>query len=117
MKTFNEATNELLDFISSDYANWYSRTEYCDSRDQANERGQEFRESLEIHEGRKYLKVVRVDNQQSVWGFVVKEDDKKFKKGDILLAAGFNAPARNKARGNIFDDALNVRWTGPGYLF
>ena len=47
----------------------------------------------------------------------MKEDDKKFKKGDILLAAGFNAPARNKARGNIFDDALNVRWSGPGYLF
>ena len=39
-----------------------------------------------------------------VWGFVVNTDnDKKFKKGDILKAAGYAAPARNFARGNILE--------------
>ena len=41
-----------------------------------------------------------------VWGFVVNTDsDKKFKKGD-LLKAGFNAPARNAARGNVLEGVL-----------
>jgi len=52
-----------------------------------------------------------------VWGFVVKEDGPKFNKGDILMAAGWSAPATNKARGNIFDDQIEVQWTGPSYLF
>ena len=42
--------------------------------------------------------------------------DKKFKKGDLLKAAGFNAPARNAARGNIFDDDYHVNWTDSLYL-
>ena len=53
----------------------------------------------------------------SVWGFVVNtENDKKFKKGDILKAAGYAAPARNKARGNIVDGGYTINWTGPLYL-
>ena len=52
-----------------------------------------------------------------VWGFVVNtDDDKKFRKGDILKAAGWNAPARNKARGNVVDGDYNIQWTGPNYL-
>ena len=48
----------------------------------------------------------------------MKEDDKKFKAGDILKAAGYNAPARNQARANVFEPETfaNVSWTGPGYL-
>ena len=44
------------------------------------------------------------------------DNDKVFKKGDILKAAGWQAPARNAARGNIFDDDYHVNWTGPLYL-
>ncbi len=53
-----------------------------------------------------------------VWGFIVKTDtDKKFRKGDILKAASWAAPARNKARGNILEGDFSwVRWTGPEYL-
>ena len=44
-------------------------------------------------------------------------DDQKFKAGDLLKAASWAAPARNKARGNILKgDYSWVRWTGPEYL-
>ena len=73
-----------------------------------------FMESLEFRGGSKYIKVIR---ENSVWGFIVNtENDKKFKYGDILKAAGWAAPARNKARGNVFEDLSWVQWTGPAYL-
>ena len=85
--------------------------------DFAQERLEGFMESLEFNSGSKYIKVVRNDGQRMVWGFIVNtETDKKFKYGDILMAAGWAAPARNKARGNIFEDLSWVNWTGPAYL-
>ena len=68
---------------------------------------------MEIREGKKYFKIIR---DRSCWGFIVKEDFKHFRKGDILKAAGFNAPALNRARGNILDGGYSVAWTGPHYL-
>ena len=73
-----------------------------------------FERNTTITDGRKYIKIVR-DN--CVWGFIVKEDFKHLIKGDILKAAGFNAPTLNRARGNIFAlDNLPVKWTGANYL-
>ena len=73
-----------------------------------------FMESLEFRGGSKYIKVIR---ENSVWGFIVNtESDSKFKYGDILKAAGWAAPARNAARGNVFSDLSWVQWTGPAYL-
>ena len=75
---------------------------------------QTFDDKLEVKEGKKYIKILR---DRSVWGFVVNVDnDAKFRKGDILMAAGYNAPARNKARGNILDGGYKIDWTGPAYL-
>ena len=75
---------------------------------------EEFNEGLEFKRGQKYIKIL---SNRSVWGFIVKtEDDKKFRKGDILKAAGWNAPARNAARGNIIDGGYSICWTGPHYL-
>ena len=74
----------------------------------------EFNEGLHYTTGQKYIKIIK---DRSVWGFVVNVDnDKKFRKGDILKAAGYNTPARNKARGNILDGDYSVCWTGPHYL-
>jgi len=77
----------------------------------------EFNDNLEVRPGNKYIKIV--SKQYGVWGFIVNTDkDKKFKKGDILMAAGFNAPARNQARGNVIT-GYNIHqlfWTGPAYL-
>ena len=32
------------------------------------------------------------------------------------MAAGYNAPARNAARGNVLEGGYQIRWTGPLYL-
>ena len=106
---YQDALNNLHKAIVTDFARRYS-----DADDQ--HRVVEFAEGLTFEEGRKYIKVVKtLGTQQMVWGFLMKEDDKKFKKGDILMAASWAAPARNKARGNVFED-YDVRWTGPHYL-
>ena len=47
---------------------------------------------------------------------IVKEDFKHFKKGDILKAAGYNAPALNSPRGNVLNGNYPIQWTGPLYL-
>ena len=79
-----------------------------------------FTEGWVVKEGTKYIKI-SVSNGNiiggSAWGFVVNTDnDKKFKKGDILKCAGYSAPARNAARGNVLDGGYNINWTGPLYL-
>ena len=74
----------------------------------------EYAENFTITYGKKYIKIT--EKGGGVKAFVVGVDnDKKFKKGDILLPAGFNAPARNFARGNILDGGYGIAWTGPLY--
>ena len=41
--------------------------------------------------------------------------DDRFQEGDILLAASWATPAKNKARGNIYQE-YHISWTGPDYL-
>ncbi len=106
----------LLETIKTDYFNWTSRNGTRELSDVNKKMIAEFNEELGYKEGKKYIKITN-KNGGSVWGFVVATDDhKKFKKGDILKAAGFNAPATNAARGNIIDGGYTVQWTGPLYL-
>jgi hypothetical protein len=70
----------------------------------------EFNAKLRVDEGNKYIKIV---SNGSVHSFIVKEDGPKFKRGDILKAAGWAAPAKNFARGNLLiGDFKNISWTG-----
>ena len=74
-----------------------------------------YAENFTITYGKKYIKIT--EKGGGVKAFVVGVDnDKKFKKGDILMPAGYNAPARNKARGNILRGGYPINWTGACYL-
>lgn len=73
-----------------------------------------------INNGRKFDKIVRVDGGQSVWGFVAKDSfafkGTSVKVGDIMMPAGWKAPAKH-ARGNIFDSLDDGYGPyGPEYL-
>lgn len=70
---------------------------------------EEFESTLRVDEGNKYLKVVC---RNSVHSFILTKDDGKFRKGDVLKAASWAAPARNFVRGNILDGTANPTWTG-----
>ena len=120
----NDHTNNLLDLIREDYSDW---SELCEKYDGASESRkkikdemiEDFNQGLTFEKGRKYLKIIssRRNGQRCVWGFVVATDnDKMFKKGDLLKPAGWNAPARNKPRGNVLEGGFPVQWTGPLYL-
>ena len=66
-----------------------------------------------VSEGKKYIKIVQ---DTGVFAFVMKEDSGRFKKGDILKAAGYNKPALNSARGNVLTGNYAIQWTGPLYM-
>ena len=107
-----DGINNMLDAAAHDYA----------QRGFTHRSGDEFRSRFMIKPGQKYIKIGRKSDHTegrmgSVWGFVVGTDtDAKFKKGDVLKAAGFNAPARNAPRGNVLEGGFNINWTGPEYL-
>lgn len=107
--------NSLLKAIVADYRKWTNNS-YAQKmgQDYIDERVAEFESKLSVKSGSKYIKII---SDSSVWGFIVKGDnDKKFSKGDILKAASWAAPARNKARGNIMLGIYAISWTGPNYL-
>lgn len=106
--------NNLIEAIKVEYSKTYKTSGYANDSIRT-KMVEEFNNSLSIEEGSKYYKIVRGG---SVWGFVVKTDtDKKFKRGDILKAASWAAPTRNRPRGNVLTGDLSwVRWTGPEYL-
>ena len=108
--------NTLIQNIKADYFNWTSQNGTKELSQINKDMIQRFNTELGFKAGNKYIKIT-TNNGGSVWGFVVNTDtDKKFRKGDILKAAGYNAPARNAARGNIVDGGYNINWTGPNYL-
>ena len=71
---------------------------------------------LEMSDGRRYIRIDYIreggQGQRSVWAFIDK------KTGDILMPAGYKAPAK-KARGNLFDSSgglASLTPYGPAYL-
>ena len=106
----------LIQDIVNDYDVWQNRCAKGEPKSSVqNDMFDRFKSRIDFKEGKKYIKIFTEGG--SVWGFVVNTDkDNKFRKGDILKAAGWNAPARNQARGNILDGGYKIQWTGPPYL-
>ena len=109
--SIDDGINNMLDAAAYDYSKNGFKHRTSD----------EFREKFMVNVGQKYIKIGRKSDHNnkmgSVWGFVVNtDDDAKFKRGDVLKAAGFSKPARNAPRGNVLDGGFGIRWTGPLYL-
>jgi hypothetical protein len=113
---------KVLDVMKADYFEWTvtrNKLYYPENfnEEEALNACEEFNKGLTVTEGSRYFRIVSNRyGQLHCVGFIVKEGHKKFKEGDLLMAASFNAPARNFARGNIYDDSFkttgHVRWTG-----
>jgi len=111
--TMDAAIEVLKQEIITDYENWQGKSP--EARTEIHARMlQDFIAGLTDKVGSKYIKII--SRNGSVWGFVVNtHEDKMFRYGDILKPASWTAPARNKARGNVFED-YSISWTGPHYL-
>lgn len=98
---------EYLEHIYCDYAHWLP----SDSGGIRDRMILEFKNTLHVIPGNKYLKVCIYE---SVHSFIVNtHTDKQFKFGDILKAASWKTPARNFKRGSIeTKEWRHVRWTG-----
>ena len=106
----NAAITKLIEAIKADYRLFFKGRE---DNPVSIKMIEEFNERIRIINNPKYIRVV---TGNSVWGFIVNtQNDKEFKYGDILKAAGWKSPARNQARGNVFED-YEINWTGPNYL-
>jgi hypothetical protein len=101
-KTVLELTQELCDILKSNYYLRDSKLDY----------------NYVIYAGRKYFKIVMVNNQRSVHAFVDK------KTGDLYKAATWAQPAKG-IRFNLISDIERLReigktqtgmWAG-GYLY
>ena len=110
--TLDEGIKNLMAGAKADYVKW-STLGGKELTGYSKEQVDNWDNKTKIKEGKKYIKIVQ---DTGVFCFIVKEDFKHFKKGDILKAAGYNAPALNSARGNVLAGNYPIQWTGPLYL-
>ena len=112
-KTLEEGISNMMSGAKADYERMSTSNFKKELTGYSKEQVDNWDKMIKITNGKKYIKVVR-DN--GVFAFIVKEDFKHFKKGDILKPAGYNAPALNQPRGNILSGNYMIQWTGPLYM-
>jgi len=113
-----DGVNNLIKAIKADYCD---STSYDGSKTKTEIRTRmekEFCEGISVKIGKKYISIYKkLGSQSCIWGGIVNTDKhKKFKKGDILMANGYNSFAQNAARGSVLEGGFRVQWTGANYL-
>ena len=111
-KTLDEGIKNLMAGAKLDYEKW-STMGGKELSGYSKEQVYNWDNKTSVRNGKKYIKIVQ---DTGVFCFISKVDFKHFKKGDILKAAGYNAPALNQPRGNVLDGNYAIQWTGPLYL-
>ena len=112
-KTLDEGIKNLMAGAKNDYIRCSTSNGKKELTGYSLEQVKKWDSLIKVSQGKKYIKVVR---ENGVFAFIVKEDFKHFKKGDILKPAGYNAPALNSARGNVLTGNYMIQWTGPLYM-
>ena len=111
--TLEQGVANMMAGAKLDYERWSTNNGYKELTGYSKEQVDNWDNKTKISQGKKYIKIVQ---DTGVFCFSAKEDFKHFKKGDILKAAGYNAPALNSARGNVLAGNYPIQWTGPLYL-
>ena len=112
-KTLEEGISNMMSGAKADYERMSTSNFKKELTGYSKEQVDNWDKKTKISQGKKYIKIVQ---DTGVFCFIVKEDFKHFKKGDILKAAGYNAPALNSARGNVLSGNYAIQWTGPLYM-
>ena len=112
-KTLDEGIKNLMAGAKLDYERMSTRNGQTELTGYSKEQVETWDNKTKVMPGKKYIKIVQ---DTGVFCFIAKEDFKHFKKGDVLKAAGFNAPALNSARGNVLTGNYMIQWTGPLYM-
>ena len=111
--TLEQGINNMMAGAKEDYISMSTGYGKRELTGYSKEQADNWDNKTKVSMGKKYVKIVQ---DTGVFCFVVKEDFKHFKKGDILKAAGYNAPALNSARGNVLTGNYHIQWTGPLYM-
>ena len=112
-KTLDEGIKNLMTGAKLDYERMSTSNGTKELTGYSKEQVEQWDTKTKVMPGKKYIKIVQ---DTGVFCFIAKEDFKHFKKGDILKAAGYNAPALNSARGNVLTGNYPIQWTGPLYM-
>ena len=108
-ETIQDGIKNMMASAKEDYAQTMGRNDSAYTRQKL----ENYESQTTVKEGKKYIKIIY---DRSVFAFIVKEDFKHFKKGDVLKPASWAAPALNQPRGNVLKGNYPIQWTGPLYL-
>ena len=108
-KSLQDGIDNMMAGAKEDYAQTMGRNDSAYTKQKL----ENYESQTTVREGKKYIKVIY---DRSVFAFIVKEDFKHFKSGDVLKPAGWAAPALNQPRGNVLKGNYPIQWTGPLYL-
>ena len=108
-KSLQDGIDNMMAGAKEDYAQTMGRNDSAYTKQKL----ENYEYQTTVKEGKKYIKVIY---DRSVFAFIVKEDFKHFRRGDVLKPAGWAAPALNQPRGNVLEGNYPIQWTGPLYL-